>query len=80
MVRDRDDKRAAGEQGHETWHGGLGDFHAKEAAKYAAKAAELEAAGKARAAARARKVQARNEKLAAKHGAALEQGYQGYQD
>lgn len=80
MGKSIEERRAAGQKGHETWHGGLGEFHAKEAAKYRAKADELEAKGKTGAAARARKVVERNERLAAKHGAALDAGYQGYQD
>lgn len=71
MSRTPEERQAAAAQGAETWHGGLGAFHAKEAAKYRAKAGELQAAGKARAAARARKVADRNAQLAAKHGDAL---------
>lgn len=55
------------QRGHETWHGGLSGFHAKEAAKYHTKADELAARGKVKAAARARKVAERNERLAAQH-------------
>lgn len=70
MGRDSDELQAAIQAGEETWHGGLSDFHTKEATKYAAKADALEAAGKVRAAARARKVADRNVALAAKHGQA----------
>lgn len=53
----------------EQWSTPLAEFHAKEAAKYRAKAAELEARGKHKAAERQLKVAARNERLAAKHAA-----------
>jgi hypothetical protein len=79
MVRDIEAKRAAGAAGHEAHHAGLRDFHAKEAAKYNARAAELEQAGKARAAARMRKVAERNERKAAEQEAKRSEGYDGYQ-
>lgn len=59
--------------GHETFHGGLGSFHEREVAKYQAKADQLRAKGKHKAAARADKVVARNQAKAAEHAAKLDQ-------
>lgn len=73
MARTPDEIQAAAAHGAETWHGGLGGFHTKEAARYHAKADALQAAGKVKAAARARKVADRNTRLAAKHGEALQE-------
>jgi len=79
MGKSIEEKRAAGEHGHEVWHGGQRDFHQREAEKYAAKAAEHEAKGKTKAAERARKVAERNARKAAEHQAKLDAGYEGYQ-
>lgn len=45
MARTPEEAQAAAAQGAETRHGGLGGFHAQEAAKYHAKADELAARG-----------------------------------
>lgn len=70
MGKTPQERQAAAQAGRETLHGGLESFHTREAVKYAAKADELEAAGKSRAAARARKVAERNQRKAAEHESA----------
>lgn len=70
-------RQADGQAGHDKLHGDLRDFHAREARKYDDKATELDARGKGRAAARARKVADRNRRKAAEHAAALVVGYDG---
>ncbi|SDL14563.1 hypothetical protein SAMN05428985_11043 [Nocardioides sp. YR527] len=62
-----DTEPTAAELLKEDWHAPLAQFHAKEAAKYTAKAQALEGSGKTKAAARAWKVVERNLRLARKH-------------
>lgn len=72
-MKSNEQRQADLQAGRETFHGGLGEFHDREAAKYAAKAAELRARGKERAAARADKVAERNRRKAAEHADQLDQ-------
>lgn len=72
MRRTPAEAQAAAARGHEQHHTDMAAFHQREADKYAAKAVQLEAAGKVSAAARQRKVADRNARKVAEHQAQLE--------
>jgi hypothetical protein len=69
FTKKRDEIAAAVDAGREKHHDDMDDFHTREVARYEAKAAEKEAKGDHKGAARARKVVERNRRLAAKHAA-----------